>query len=234
MSEPRIYEPPTIYDLSNIYATAGGGGGGGVPVEYWQLEYFEISRDIGGANFVINLPAFNNKDKNIQLIFEINKYIENSERRIFYIGKNNNSSPGVMLSYNLRNLSQQEIYSRNNFNDYTTPRLYVNLDSYKVKFDIQNATFNLETGAGTVINSTTNYSESSGLNRLFLFTDRTTPGENYQPYGKFYSLIIQDVCNMIPVKRKGDNVIGVFDLVSNTFYTPNYGGSNIIAGPIVL
>ena len=48
MSEPRIYEPPTIYDLPNIYATAGGGGGGGVPVEYWQLEYFEISRDIGG------------------------------------------------------------------------------------------------------------------------------------------------------------------------------------------
>ena len=29
MSEPRIIEPPTIYDLANIYATAGGGGGGG-------------------------------------------------------------------------------------------------------------------------------------------------------------------------------------------------------------
>ena len=37
MSEPRINEPPTIYDLSNIYATAGGGGGGGGEITYIEI-----------------------------------------------------------------------------------------------------------------------------------------------------------------------------------------------------
>ena len=224
---------PTVYNTASVYKEAGGGGGGGVPVEYWELEYLEISRDNGGANFVVNLPTFNNKDKNIEIVFEIEKYIETVQRTILYIGKNNNSSPGVFLSYVLRTLSQQEFLSRNNINDYYTPKLYVNLDSYKVKFNIQNSIFDVETGAGTIVNGSTNYSESSGFNRLFLFTDRTTPGEYSQPYGKFYSLKIQDVCNIVPVKRKGDNVVGIFDLVSNTFYAPNYGGSNIISGPIV-
>ena len=36
MSEPRIYEPPTIYDLSNIYATAGGGGGAFDPINEYE------------------------------------------------------------------------------------------------------------------------------------------------------------------------------------------------------
>lgn len=230
--EPTIYKP-SIYKGTGIYkAGTEGGGGSGVPVEYYELEYFEIKRDNGGANFVINLPTFNNKDKNIEIIFEIEKYIENYERRIFYIGKNNNSEPGVYLSYNLRNLSQQEFYTRNNINNYTTIRLYVNLNSYKVKFDIKNSSFDIETGAGTIVNSSTNYSESSGLNRLFLFTDRVSPGEYNQPFGKFFYMKVEDVIELVPVKRKGDNVIGVFDLISNTFYVPNYGGSNIISGPI--
>ena len=40
------------------------------------------------------------------------------------------------------------------------------------------------------------------------------------------------VRNLIPARRNSDNVVGMYDLVNNTFYT-NEGTGNFIAGPVV-
>lgn len=229
------YNKQTVYNAPGVYKDAGGGGGGGgVPVEYWELEYLQIKRDNGGANFVFNIPTFSNKDKLIEFIFEMEYYVENTSRDLVRIQNNNsNPAPGIYISYNIRNTTETQFQTRNSLADYTTPYWNTTLDNYKVKISLLNNSAQIETGAGTTLTSSTNYSVSTGFYRVFMFTDRSNPGEYHQAFGKFYKFSVQDVCNIVPVKRKGDNVIGIFDLVSNTFYAPNYGGSNIIAGPIV-
>lgn len=232
--EPTIYKP-SIYKGAGIYKngeSGSGGGGGVVPEEYFELEYLEISRNVGPANFIISLNDFGNKDKIISCIFEIDGNFENLQRSIFYAGRNNNASPGILVNYNWRSASEKILYIRNSINSYYTPQTIFNNNSNKLKLLIQNNVVNIEFGDGSKIGSYAEYSESNGFNKLFIFTDRTNPGEWYQFYGKFFELEIQDIIKIVPAKRKLDGVIGLFDLISQTFITPNYGASNIVAGPV--
>lgn len=81
----------------------------------------------------------------------------------------------------------------------------------------------VELGSNTVSERTTN------ANFLLLLS-----GSDYGKY-KVYSCKLYKsnelVRNFIPAIRKSDNVIGLFDLINNTFYT-NQGTGTFIAGPV--
>lgn len=53
-------------------------------------------------------------------------------------------------------------------------------------------------------------------------------------YGKIYKFALNInnilVRNMIPARRNSDNVLGMYDTVTNTFFT-NSGSGTFIAGP---
>ena len=207
------------------------GSGGVVPAEYDELEYLEINRNTGGANFLVALNSFSNENKEFRITVEFDGTNDNIQKSILMASNNiNSSSPGFMINYAARADSSKTIYSRNNSGDFYTPNYNGNLTS-KVKFSIKNGTFRMFNTDGRVIDSSTNYAISN-LSYVFLFTDRSNPGEYYQFWGKFYELEIDGVLKCIPVKRKLDGVIGLFDLISQVFITANYGQSNLIAGPV--
>ena len=58
----------------------------------------------------------------------------------------------------------------------------------------------------------------------------------YRAYGRIYSVQITDGANLvrdfIPARRNSDNVLGMYDMVSDTFFT-NAGTGTFIAGPDV-
>lgn len=207
------------------------GSGSKIPDEYIELEYLEINRNVGGANFIATFNTFTNTDKEIKLVAEFDAVNDDNQRDLIHISNSSSdSSPGFYLGYAFRTDNTQTIWSSNNGGDYYTP-YYDGVITNKLNFSINNSTFDIEKSDGTIINTYTNYA-ASNYTYLYLFTDRTTPGEWHQFYGKFFELEIQDVAKFVPVKRKSDDVIGLFDLVSQSFITANYGSSNIIAGPV--
>ncbi len=73
---------------------------------------------------------------------------------------------------------------------------------------------------------------------IVIFAERNDP-ENGTINGghvKIYYFILKEgnntVRNFIPVRRNSDNVLGMYDLVSNTFFT-NSGSGTFVAGPVV-
>lgn len=236
MSEPTIYKP-SIYNGNGVYkngASGGGGGGGIVPDEYEELEYLEINRNNGGANFIATLNTFSNADKDFSIIVEFDGVNEDYQKNLIkFSAQAWSSSPGFSIDYVNRTDNTRTIYSRNNGGDYYTPIYTTNDYTNKVKFSIKNNNFDITYSDGRKTVLTTNYA-SSNFSNMFLFTDRTNPGEYYQFWGKFYEMEVNGVLKLVPVKRKLDGVIGLFDLVSQVFITANYGQSNIIAGPVKL
>lgn len=107
----------------------------------------------------------------------------------------------------------------------TTGELYSTLTNVNTK-DIYTLTRN---------NSSLNSSYDSG-NNLFLFRDNSNkyPFPSAQRvYGAWLKRDNNDlVLNLVPARRNSDNVVGMYDLVNNTFYT-NGGAGAFIAGPEV-
>lgn len=84
---------------------------------------------------------------------------------------------------------------------------------------------------------TYNYQNFTCTKSIYLFVQHTHDGalEQYGAYRLYYCKIWDNntlVRNMIPVKRKSDNVLGLYDKVNNVFYM-NRGTGNFIAGPAV-
>ena len=76
---------------------------------------------------------------------------------------------------------------------------------------------------------------SGVTNTMYLFAGNYNNSPNWRFIGRVYYLQITDnsslVRNMIPVRRNSDNVLGMYDLVSRTFFT-NSGTGTFVAGPV--
>ncbi len=76
----------------------------------------------------------------------------------------------------------------------------------------------------------------AGTNNLtiLLFAERSDNNHIYKGKVKIYYFILKEgsntVRNFIPARRNSDDVLGMYDLVSNTFFT-NAGTGTFIAGP---
>ena len=94
---------------------------------------------------------------------------------------------------------------------------------------------------GTFIGSVTygNFQSTYSLG-IFYVIQNGSPSSTYICYGRAYSFKIYDdgtlVRDLVPCIRKSDNIVGMYDVVNNTFYyPPNYSSSNyLIAGETVI
>jgi hypothetical protein len=77
---------------------------------------------------------------------------------------------------------------------------------------------------------------STGTSSIKLFAGGANGGNNYYSNTRIYYFLLYDgdnlVRNMIPARRNSDNVVGMWDTISGTFFT-NAGRGSFIAGPAV-
>lgn len=99
----------------------------------------------------------------------------------------------------------------------------------------------LKVSDNTTTTNTTTYTVNNGnltavTNSIILFGNHTSSGYSQLSTVKIYSFKLWDngvlKRNLVPVSRKSDNVLGMYDTVSNVFYT-NAGTGTFTAGSVI-
>lgn len=115
---------------------------------------------------------------------------------------------------------------------------YGNKHNYKfIKTDALNYSYYYD---GNLVGTTSLVNNVGCKLAVFSFIDndgvtRTANTETFT--GRIYKFIIYDgdkeVCNLIPCIRVTDNKPGMYDTVSDKFYSNEAGGEDFIAGPVL-
>ena len=130
----------------------------------------------------------------------------------------------------------------NGFDSNTYRTVFSNREySFTINFDIYyEGSFQPANGV-SIINGTTRDISNSNFNKiennnLYLFATSGYTESLYNSKGQMYYVTVYDrgvmVRNMIPAKRNSDNVVGMYDTVTDTFFT-NAGSGTFVAGPAV-
>lgn len=120
-----------------------------------------------------------------------------------------------------------------------SPALYLNKDVTEHVTMSNGAYTGVVECDGNTITKTVTYSTSAipTTNGMYMFCTHHRDGlAKYNLNGRYYYLKIWKsnvlTLDLIPAKRTSDNTLGMYDLVSNTFFT-NKGTGTFIAGPDV-
>ena len=185
-----------------------------VPTEYTQLEYIESS----GTQYInTNIKPTGSMD------FEVTVYVQSSAAQgTLFSGGDNYNSKYLGVSINQANPGESDI----------------RYDSQRYKFTLSIEKFmiskvsnklllnNVEFAICSVVTFVSNYPI-----RLFAYNRGGNIGEKIA--AKLYGLKLSDngsdVANFIPAKRNSDGVVGLYDLVSKSFFT-NAGTGTFTAG----
>ena len=181
----------------------------GLPSNYERLEYIE---NISKSYIDCGLPPKYTFDYEIKalvptgdVVLGYKSYNDNSDYRFFYVNNNYYFDVGGSRLIMKIGMIPSSLYYHVKFGNYYINSIYPSKDPPKVTGNTFNETMN-----GTY------------KNHLFLFGENT----NMSAKGKVYFLKIKDngkfIRYFIPVRRKSDGVIGMYDLVGRKFYTsPN-------------
>ena len=181
----------------------------GLPSNYERLEYIE---NISKSYIDCGLPPKYTFDYEIKafvysgdVVLGHKGYNDNNDYRFFYVNNNYYFDVGGSRLIMNKVMISSSSYYHAKFGNYYINSIYPSKDPPKVT----GSTFN-ETMNGAVIKN------------LFLFGENTSMSAK----GKVYFLKIKDsgkfIRYFIPVRRKSDGVIGMYDLVGRKFYTsPN-------------
>ena len=194
-----------------------------LPAGYTRLEYLEST----GTQYIdTNVPPTSNVGVSVRYAFtqlEAQRYIFGSYDPHFYLGINSigakmvmaygAGSGNVVLSVPVANISTNTIYAAN-MNMY---------NSHMVEFVGLN---------GPIQMAEKSFSDNN--RRIYLFAMHNG-GQNYlSGAARIYSMQITDgitmVRNFIPARRNSDGELGMYDTITNAFFT-NAGTGNFIAGP---
>lgn len=190
-----------------------------IPDEYQQVEYIEST----GTQYIDT--QINPANKKIGAVLD------------FQFTSNTKTSGGVFGS--LKNDGTDNIQ----FTVYQS-KWRIKINNYAVygdNYDTERHLVSLNMPGGTkiddnIINNTQYTVASTNTSNLYLLAaNYVSPGEtvNYSLNGKLYSAKIYDgekmIRHYIPCYRKSDNVIGVYDIVNDKFYT-NEGTGNFSKG----
>nr|DAH15640.1 MAG TPA: tail collar fiber protein [Caudoviricetes sp.] len=185
-----------------------------VPAGYTQLEYIE-SR---GTQYIdTNIKPTGSMD------FEVTAYVQSSAAQgTLFSGGDNYNSKYLGVSIDQVNPGESDIR-------YDSQRYKFTLSSEKFMISkVSNKLLlnNVEFATCSVVTFTSDYSI-----RLFAYNRGGNIGEKIA--AKLYSLKFSnngsDVANFIPAKRNSDGVVGLYDLISKTFFT-NAGTGTFTAG----
>lgn len=212
----KLYNEENVKNIADVIREKTGAR---LPSEYQEVEYIEST----GTQYIDTgfKPNQNTRFK-IKLYANLTNtnynspYGENDSNNEFRIGI---QSDDVNASWYIRYASQSVV-------------IYAKIDKYEKVINVDHNK-NVVDFNGWQYRLTPETSFQSTKN-LYLFMANGVSGRNF--YGRIYSSSIYDndvlVRDFIPCFRKSDNVIGMYDLVNNQFYT-NQGTGEFIKGNIV-
>lgn len=193
-----------------------------LPSEYQQVEYIESS----GTQY-IDTGIAGNTSKRIQAKLNWSLITNNDS---MFIGANSGSGTSIVYisAVLISNLKRVQFA----YGSYTNmSQTIVENTDYELDAILSNGsqTVKLNDDVGN-----NNLSANIGAKNLYLFAMNSNGNANYYSSGKLYFCKIYDtndvlVRNLIPCYRKSDSVIGLYDLVTNTFYT-NQGTGTFTKG----
>ena len=194
----------------------------------FNKEYVKLQYIVANGTQYINTGYVPNSETKIETKFKVDQIFDD-------VSKNHQPLYGASVIYNSRAFEFWpqaygfSCYDGNKYKDHTG--VLLNQDNTVVQDR------NVLNVNGTI--STFSYQSFTSPSTLYIFaTNRTSQGIVVYNYNNsncyLYYLKISDndvlVRDFIPVKRKNDNAIGLFDSVSNVFYE-NSGTGTFTAGP---
>ena len=200
-----------------------GGKGGLLPSEYQEVEYIETD-----GNSYINLNETATIDCEIGLDCYV-VYSQTTTGNQFFMGCR---KAGCKAIIGIQPILVYQFGSMSNsiFNKPITRNKRHKIVANNTGCYVDDALYYPYSGSMSALEST---------NHIMLFATSTPDdkvefhaGQGFRVYSAYVKKNNTYVKNVIPCRRKSDNVIGMYDTVTNTFYT-NQGRGTFIAGPDV-
>lgn len=182
-----------------------------LPSEYEKLEYIE-----GTGTQWINTNWHPTSDFYVNTKVYINNITSTGESGIF---GNYTGGKGIAFGY----YNKKIYWGSNTTNGWKNlTQLPITSNTVTIQYNASQTLSSLITSEGSTSSTTILYTFNDTTNPCFIFKPRYS--DNGVPFiGKVYYLnIIENnsmVRNFIPAKRKSDNVIGMYDIVSMQFFT---------------
>ena len=192
---------------------------GDLPNEYQEVEYIESS----GTQYIDTgfIPDYTNGYQ-IEVDFAPNKLGYRYSMLSGYDEQN-------ALCLEITTSNQGRIYCYNGAVGVYIGTVTTQKNTFRVKFKNSVFTYSVNDSSNS-----TSYSSAATVNEsLYMFMDRQLRYSTFSQPLKIYTCKLYNndvlVRNFIPCYRKSDNEIGLYDLVSNTFFT-NAGTGNFAKG----
>lgn len=145
-------------------------------------------------------------------------------------GSSNVNNNAIFLGYNSSNNRTYVGYA-NSWHDFNSGA--VNQNRHKWIIDLKNNQQTMMVDDSQFATTSNSFSETTSTTNLFMFA-RSTGASAF--IGRIYNVKIYDyldngnlIRDFIPVKRNSDDVLGMYDLVNDVFYT-NSGTGSFIGG----
>ena len=194
-----------------------------LPQGYTEVEYVQHSNDVNSKTSVFWTVPNDGVSGNVYTVdlsldsnqSGVSRYIQLFGSTYGYCyrqdsGYNYNANVGYMTKINYTNM-------------YAPP--YDTKLRYRLE-PLELTVTNTVASTSTTINLSADRSTSSGGADFGVFNANMYDGGAYCLKGKIYSILIEDSNgvikhNYVPCKRDNDNVIGLYDIVGNSFYSPS-------------
>ena len=216
--------------VPRVLEIEGGGGGGRLPEDYQEVEYIEST----GTQY-INTGYIHKSNTKIRMSCNVLNSSPNAFSAIFGARRANYNYNNMSFFIRFHN-QFNPAYCRTGAETGGTHMIY-NTDII-VEAEGQTATW---TDATNTYSITTTGTADDGYNPMFLFNINTDSGSGVTPDTswskmRLYSCIISEndveMRNFVPCYRKSDNAIGLYDLVTNVFFSNQGTGSFIKGGKV--
>ena len=184
-----------------------------LPSEYTQVDYIEVHH----AEY-IDTGYYPNSNTRIESEFQ---YTDTMPRQMRIFGNSYEETDGLSSSMYINGGGKFAWACQNNTGNWKATTLNADTNKHKFIMDMKNDKIYIDDYVENITTTHTN----PALNSLLLFAYRQNNVVNTSSlaYGKNYSTKIYDndvlVRDFIPCYRNSDNVVGLYDLVNDVFYT---------------
>ena len=199
-----------------------------LPVEYQEVEYIEST---GTQHIDTGYRPYKTKT---EVTFQYTGLSDVSDN-LLILGSLTTSNVyyPVLYSGTLSNTTYNQFRTADKRASYTNLGEYDN-NKHSVIYNDENNNIYFD----NVLKSTTPDLSTSSTNTIYLFSNHSSSGGVNHSSCRIFSVKLTDksnnsiVRNFIPCYRKSDNVIGMYDLINNKFYT-NSGSGVFLMGAII-
>ena len=196
-----------------------------MPAGYTILEYIE-----GTGPQYINTGVQTSSTQRIEYDVRLDHVMSNGESQILGAG---GTTDGTLYSFRFEPGANIKIVYTPSAGGYIDTNIPQDTNRHRLILDLKNKFASVD---GTTFNFSSLPSGQTYSQYLFAYSRKGTADTQYGFKGKMYGAKIYDngtlVRDMIPALRNSDNVVGMYDMVSHTFFT-NAGTGEFIAGPVV-